>query len=166
MQQSFQPARTKLVLALLALAAVAVIGFTAALSMDLQRVRSLDPADYTETSLENFAVDASASVAGGKLVITGWACVVEEQIDAVETDIVLYLPSTGEYYMLPTEMQQNDAANEAIGGEEDHSYAGFYATLWPFQLKQDLSDYEVCIAYRTNFKNALIHTGQYLEVVA
>ncbi len=166
MKQEFKPANGKWVVGILALAAVAIVGFTTALSIDLQAVRSSDATDYTETVLENFMFEVSAGMDGGKIVITGWACVADEQIDAVETDIVLYLPSTGEYYMLPTEMQQNEAANDAIGGEEDHSYAGFYATVWPFQLENALSDYEVCIAYRTNFKNALIHTGHYLEVVA
>ncbi len=166
MSGEYKRANPKFVAAILALAAVVIVGFTAALSIDLQVVRRIDAADYTETALEHFVFELSAAMDGGKIAITGWACVADEQIDAVETDIVLYLPSTGEYYMLPTEMQQNEAANDAIGGEEDHSYAGFYATAWPFQLDADLSDYEVCIAYRTNFKNALIHTGQYLEVVA
>ncbi|MFI3168944.1 MAG: hypothetical protein R3Y06_03250 [Faecalibacterium sp.] len=164
-QQKFQPANTKLVCAILALAAVVIIGFTAALSIDLQMVRSLDPADYTETSLENFVYDASVSVEGGKIVITGWGCVAQERIDAVENDIVLYLPSTGEYFIIPTEMQVTEAANEALGdGVVDHSESGFYATVWPFQLEYDLSEYELCMSYRTNFKNALIHTGIYLEV--
>lgn len=166
MKQEFKPANGKWVVGILALAAVAIVGFTAALSIDLQMVRRIDAADYTETALENFMFELAAEMDGGKIAITGWACVADEQIDAVETDIVLYLPSTGEYYMLPTEMQESEAANEAIGGEEDYTYAGFYATAWPFQLDADLSDYEVCIAYRTNFKNALIHTGQYLEVAA
>ncbi len=164
--QSFPPAKPKLIVALLCLAAVFIIGFTAALSIDLQIIRSLDPADYTETTLEQFAYDATATMDGAKIAITGWACIAGEQIDAVETDIALYLPATGEYLLLPTEMQQTDAATAALGTDQDYSYSGFYATCYPFQLDADLADYEVCISYRTNFKNALIHTGLFLEVAA
>ncbi len=182
MKEAWKPAQPKLVVGILSLAATFVFCFTAALSIDLQMIRSVDPEDYTETEVEHFAFEVTAWMDGGKIAITGWACVPNERIDDVENDIVLYLPITDEYFMIPTEMQastQADAAVASIIAEdealslafaekdyevEDYSYSGFYATVWPWQLDYDLSEYEICMAYRTNYYDAFLHTGVYLEV--
>ena len=79
--------------------------------------------------------------------------------------IVLYLAETDPYWMVPTAMDEQAAFDsELVEKTWGESYGGFEARLPLSALDADPSQYELCVAWRSNGHNALVHTGQMLEV--
>lgn len=162
--EEYQPPRGR-VLGLLALAAaLGVLVFSLLLWFQLRTVRPLDPADYPET-LPDFTFSANCTQVGNHLELTGRMGVRGEWYTSFDGRIVLYLAETDTYWMVPTAMDEQAAFDsELVEKTWGESYGGFEARLPLSALDADPSQYELCVAWRSNGHNALVHTGQILEV--
>ena len=152
-----KPADPRLLWGFWVLAAAGILLFAFLLRADLRSVRRLDPADYTEPAPEGFVYECVAAPGNGVLTLSGWALVRGEGPGAVDCRYVLYDPAAGQYYRLPTTMEQSQAAVDATG-ESGALYAGLYGFALTDQLPA--GELEICFAYRSDGHNALIHTGQ------
>lgn len=162
--EDYQPPRCRVLGMLALIAALGVIGFSLLLWFQLRTVRPLDPADYPET-LPGFTFSASCTQEGNHLELTGRMGVRGERYTSFDGRIVLYLASADAYWTVPTMMDEQAAFDsdltEKTWGE---SYGGFEARIPLSALDADPSQYELCVAWRSNGHNALVHTGQMLEV--
>lgn len=162
--EDYQPPRCRVLGMLALIAALGVIGFSLLLWFQLRAVRPLDPADYPET-LPGFTFSASCTQEGNHLELTGRMGVRGERYTSFDGRIVLYLASADAYWTVPTMMDEQAAFDsdltEKTWGE---SYGGFEARIPLSALDADPSQYELCVAWRSNGHNALVHTGQMLEV--
>lgn len=161
--QQFVPARKGVVVFLCALAVCGVALFTLVWSAGLRTPKTLDPADYTETAPDGFLFDAACTLQDGLLCIDGYAAVKDERFESVDTRVALYHPGTDSYLLLPTQMQESEAARQATGLPLAE-YGGFAARVKAADLKYPAAEYEICIAYRNDGHNALVHTGRSAEV--
>lgn len=151
------PADPRLLWGFWLLAAAVTLAFLFCLRQDLRSVRPLDPTQYTETPPAGFLYECQAVPGRGVITFNGWAAVEGEDLATVDCRLVLYSPGQDRYYLLPTAMEQNQAAAQAAG-DGGAVYAGLYAFALTRQLPA--GDLELCFAYRNNHHNALIHTGQ------
>ena len=151
------PADPRLLWGFWLLAAAVTLAFLFCLRQDLRSVRPLDPAQYTEATPAGFLYECQAVPGSGVITFSGWAAVEGEDLATVDCRLVLYSPGQDRYYLLPTAMEQNQAAAQATG-DGGAVYAGLYAFALTRQLPA--GDLELCFAYRNNHHNALIHTGQ------
>ncbi len=163
MEHTFQPARPKWVLAFGALAIAFVVGFTTVLSASLQLVTETGRAVYEDYYQEDFVYSVSAEQEGERLIITGYGYMDGVRIDTVDCVVALQSQTTAQTFLLPTQMVQDETINAEAEDGIDYSYAGFYATVYLWQLDQPLSDYKVFISYRNNDRNGLYDTFRVLE---
>lgn len=154
---SEKPADPRLLWGFWLLAAAVTLVFLFCLRLDLRSVRTLDPAQYTETPPAGFRYDCQVLPGSGVVTFQGWAAVTGEELATVDCRLVLYSAGQDRYYLLPTTMEQSQAAADATG-DAGAVYAGLYAFALTRQLPA--GELELCFAYRNNHHNALIHTGQ------
>ena len=159
----FVPARPRVVLALAVLVLAGMAGFCLALYHSLTAVRPVDPADYPGAAPEGFRWEAAVSREDGRAVFTGWACVEGEPFPDVDIRVVLYHAEDDTYILLPTQMVESEAARQATGLPLAQ-YGGFSARAKASGLEHPVEEYEICIAYRNDGHNALVHTGRRVEV--
>lgn len=157
----FVPAKRSVVLALCCLATVVILAFVFVLRHDLRDAKPLDAAAYTVEVPEGFAYACDVSENGRAYTFRGWACVDGERITSVDCFVVLYDTANGSYLRVPTAMERNEDAWEALG-HENYAYGGFTGFVVQKQLEAPAAQYEICFAYRNNEHNELVHTGQML----
>ena len=163
--QQFVPAQKRVVVFLCALAVCGVAVFTLLWSAGLRTPKTLDPAEYTESAPEGFLFDVTCTLQDGLLCVDGYAAVENERFESVDTRAVLYHSGTNSYLLLPTQMQSSEAARQATGLPLAE-YGGFAARVKASKLEYPLAEYEICIAYRNDGHNALVHTGRSAEVAS
>lgn len=161
--QQFIPAKTRVVVFLCVLAACGVAAFTLLWSVGLRSPKPLDPADYTEEAPAGFLFDVSCSLQDELIQLEGYAAVEGERFESVDTRVALYHSGDDAYLLLPTQMKASEAARKATGLPLAE-YGGFLALVKQSQLDHPLGEYEICIAYRNDGHNALVHTGRSVEV--
>ncbi len=161
---SFTMPKKWLVAVLLAVFAAMILGFALLLRTDLRKAKIIDPADYTEAISDGFQYLCEVSDLNGAAVFSGWALIKGEKFESVDTRIVLYSKTDGVYLAVPTTMSDRPDAREIINDGINYAFGGFYAFLTDKQRSYPLEDYEICIAFRSNRHNALVHTGQSAEV--
>ena len=93
----------------------------------------------------------------------GYAAVEGERFESVDTRVVLYHAEDDTYILLPTQMVESEAARQATGLPLAQ-YGGFSARAKASGLEHPVEEYEICIAYRNDGHNALVHTGRRVEV--
>ncbi len=143
--------------------------FLLLLRMDLRSVKKIDPRDYTE-STDGIAFYHSITVSEQANIIeySGWVAIEDEAFQQVEHFLALYNTTTSEAYQLPTAMITDESAMQGISDSTSYASGGLYGFVLCEQLSGTLSDYELCIAYRTNGHNFFYHTGIFMtgEVAA
>lgn len=161
--QQFVPAKKRVVVFLCALAVCGVAAFTLLWSWGLRAVRVLDPAEYTQQAPAGFVFDTACSLRDGVLCVDGYAAVEGERFESVDTRVVLYHAEDDTYILLSTQMVESEAARQATGLPLAQ-YGGFSARAKASGLEHPAEEYEICIAYRNDGHNALVHTGRRVEV--
>lgn len=161
--QQFVPAKKRVVIFLCALAICGVAAFTLLWSHGLRAVRALDPAQYTEPAPAGFVFDAVCTRQDGLLRVDGYAAVEGERFESVDTRVVLYHAGDDAYVLLPTQMVESEAAQQATDLPLAQ-YGGFAALAQESRLEHPVGEYEICLAYRNDGHNALVHTGRSAEV--
>ena len=160
----FQPAKFKVAIPVTAGLFVLVLIFALILRSSLRSPHALDPADYTESVPDGFVYECAVSVDGDELILQGFACVRDEKVSDIDCYAVLYDAGAESYLRLATQMVASEQYRNAAGDGLNQMFSGFYAFVDTNRLTQ--SAYELCFAYRSGEHNALIHTGQTVEVVS
>ena len=158
-----KPADPRLLWGFWVLAAAGILLFAFLLRADLRSVRRLDPADYTEPAPEGFVYECAAAPGNGVLTLSGWALVRGEGPGAVDCRYVLYDPAAGQYYRLPTTMEQSQAAaakqiSDEVCLEVDHLRMSF--PLYRGMMKRKIG--EVHAVQDVSF---YVRTGETLGIV-
>lgn len=149
------PARRRTLLALAAVCAAVVLGFTALLTLTLRLPRRFSPAGCETRPPENFLYDLTWRQEDGRIVLQGWACVREDRFKNVDIRAVVRT-ADGAYYTLPTVLREDETAKSAIGGVPFGEYGGFTAFLAGRLARQPVTCY---ILYRCNGYDLLVDTG-------
>lgn len=160
---AYPPPKRWVVVAMLCAAVVLVGVFALLLRHSLRAAVPLNPAEYEQSAPEGFLYDLTSTLQNGTVAFEGWACVQGERFESVDTWVVLHHVPSGAYLRVPTVMQLSEEAPPQLDADEiDYARGGFTAFVLLQQLTAPLDEYEVCIAYRSNGHNALVHTGQSL----
>lgn len=91
------------------------------------------------------------------LPVSGWALRRGMDIRTVECHVVLRDTKTGTYYQLKTYSQVRKEVTQQFNDTHDYDNSGFYALVKNSLLERN-TVYQVCVLYRNNNDNALIHT--------
>lgn len=160
----FQPAKWNVVFPATAGLLILVVLFALILRTSLRAPHALDPADYPEDAPAGFVYECTPTVDGDALILQGFACVRNEKVSDIDCYAVLYDAATESYLRLATQMIASEQYRDAAGDGLNQMFSGFYAFADMKKLTAPV--YELCFAYRSGEHNALIHTGQTVEVTA
>lgn len=160
--RAFVPAKKTWVLCILLVAAVFVLGLCLVLRHTLNTPKPLNAAEYTVAVPEGFTYTVSATAQNGVLVFTGWDLVQGTRFYDVNNWLVLYDVAEDTYTRIPTQMNIDDAATQAIGDGINYSFGGFYAAVAEKKLPAGARAFELCFAVSSKDQNTayLIHTGK------
>lgn len=149
------PARRGTFLALAAVCAAVVLGFTVLLTLSLRLPRRFSPAGCETQPPPGFLYELSWRREAGRTVLEGWACVKEDRFQNVDIRAVVRT-AEGEYYLLPTVLREDEAAKAAIGDVPFGEYGGFTAYLSGRAARGPVTCY---LLYRCNGYDLLAETG-------
>ena len=84
-------------------------------------------------------------------------------LESVDTRVVPYHAEDDTYILLPTQMVRARPPGRPPAFPLAQ-YGGFSARAKASGLEHPVEEYEICIAYRNDGHNALVHTGRRVEV--
>lgn len=142
---------------LAAVFSVFVVFFLGLLFFMNQRVKVIDVSDCErdDTGRITYAIEEVGDFYNF-ISVTGYAYEAGQSIERASIKIVARDTDTDTYYELPTENVKRTELTNTVGDGNNYDYAGFKSIAYRDKLPQNL---ELCILYRCNGSNILIHTS-------
>lgn len=138
-----------------------VLLFCVQIRRDKERIREADVSDLTEETTLVFVIDEVTL--GEYIRVEGYAYVAGESIHTVDQRVLLYDAQENRYYEIPTQLKAREELNQTDEDKKNYSGGGFLAKVKTAALKKDCSEYEICVAYRSDGHRMLAHSNRMLD---
>lgn len=156
-----QPASAKAYLLAAILLVSVILGFMLLVRADYIRPRAADMSAYTEACPDDLTWQLDETHAGGAYMLEGYAFIESERTEWFDAYVALYCPLDESLLQLSSAMVWTQAAAN-LPEMTRNGASGLAAFVREKDLKYPPQSYELCILYKTNHHQILLHTGQTL----
>lgn len=135
--------------------------FCLMIRMDKEWIRKAEISDLTEQGSAVCEIDCV--MPGEYIRIEGYAYVKGESIHTADQRVLLRDSKEDIYLELSTQMQEREELNQTDEYKKNYSGGGFLAKVRSAALEKAPSEYEICVAYRSDGHRILMHSGRRLD---